>query len=82
MLTLEHNGYYTLTKNNIEKIVPSQPGIYLLAVQLSNGVHQTILTRSSDNLYLSLRRILEKDGVYTSIVIQECVDKYQCYFTY
>lgn len=84
MLELEHNGFYPLTTEHLELYVPSQAGIYVLAIRLVNGVHQTFFTSRSDNVYRSLRKIIDGDigGLQLSPEVHECLEKFQCYFSY
>jgi hypothetical protein len=84
MMELEHNGYYPLTREHLDMYVPSRPGIYMLAIRLANGVHQTFFTSQSDNVYGSLRKVLTRDtaGLQLSQEVHECLARYQCYFSY
>jgi hypothetical protein len=82
MLELEFNGYYRLTAEHLDMYVPSRPGIYILAVRLVNGVHQTFFTSQSDNLYSSLKRLSSKNFSAVPSNIKEYMERYQCYFTY
>ena len=84
MLELQHNGFYPLTEEHLNMHVPSQPGIYLLAVRLANGVHRTFYTSQSDNLYKSLRNIVSPgdDALQSSETVREYLSRYRCYFSY
>ena len=84
MLEIEHNGFYPLTREHLDMYVPSRPGIYMLALRLANGVHQTFFTSQSDNVYGSLRKVLfgETASLQLSPEVHECLAKYQCYFSY
>ena len=82
MIELEHNGYYPLTKEHLEHYVPSSPGIFMLAVRLVNGVHKNFFTSQSDDLFHSLHKICRGDWSHLPSIIQEHLEKYQCYFTY
>ena len=82
MLTIEHNGYYPLTEENLDRFVPRQPGIYTLAVQLANGVHHNFFTSQSDNLYRSLRTVSLKDPCLVPSIVLDYMSHYRCYFTY
>jgi hypothetical protein len=84
MKELEHNGFYPLTREHLDMYVPSRAGIYMLALRLANGVHQTFFTSQSDNVYGSLRKVLVGDigSLQLSPEVHECLAKYQCYFSY
>jgi hypothetical protein len=82
MLELEHNGYYPLTREHLREYVPAEPGIFMLAVRLVNGVHKTFFTSQSDNLYRSLQSISRKEWAHLTPVVREHLEKFQCYFTF
>ncbi len=82
MLELEHNGYYPLTAEHVKEFVPSKPGVYILAIRLVSGVHKTFFTSQSDNLHASLLRIAQGDLTHVPELVEECMEKYQAYFTY
>jgi hypothetical protein len=82
MLELDHNGYYPLTKANFIHDVPERPGIYVLAVRLASGVHQTFYSGQSGNLYNSLQLLADGDFSEVPPIIVEYLTKYRCYFTY
>jgi hypothetical protein len=82
MFQLEHNGYYPLTEESLDRFVPARPGIYMLAVHLPNGVHQNFFTSQSDNLYRSLRTLASRDPRHVPEIVLEHLERYQCYFTY
>ena len=81
MLELEQSKFHTLTKDHLDEYVPSCPGVYILAIRLANGVHQVAYTSQADNLYGSLRSIIEREPTVSSIV-HEILNRYQCYFSY
>ncbi len=82
MFELENNGYFALTRYNVDLAVPARPGVYTLAIRLSNGVHQTFFSSQSENLYRSLRNIVQRDPSRVSEDVLEHLERYQCYFTY
>ncbi len=82
MLEIEHNGYYPLTTDSIERHVPSRPGIYILAIQLPNGVRQTLFTNQSENLYRSLRKLVDEEMLALPAWIRENALRCHCFFTY
>jgi hypothetical protein len=82
MLELVQNGYYPLNSENLDLYVPSRPGIYMLAIQLPNGVHQNFFTKQTDNLYGSLTLIEQGTSTHFSPMIMEYFRRYRCYFTY
>ena len=82
MLNVENNGYYPLTAECVDKYVPSRPGIYMLAIQLANGVRQNFCTTQSENLYRSLQRLVDGDTCGLPTEIHEHMTRFQCYFTY
>ncbi len=61
---------------------PPVRGIYMLAIQLPNGVHQTFFTKQTDNLYRSLSTIERGASTHFSPMIIEYLKRYRCYFTY
>jgi hypothetical protein len=80
MIEVIHNEYLPLTRQNLSRCVPTGPGMYMLAVQLANGVHQIFFTSQTDDLYRSLRSILRKDETHIPPIVMEYLKKYQCYF--
>jgi hypothetical protein len=80
MIEILHNEYLPLTRQNLSRCVPTGPGIYMLAVQLANGVHQIFFTSQTDDLYHSLRGVLRKDETHIPPIVMEYLKKYQCYF--
>ena len=82
MPELEHNGYFPLTEEHLDMYVPSRPGVYMLAVKLVNGVHQTFFTSQSDNLYRSLRRILADENEHLSDDARSLMGRFKPYFTF
>jgi hypothetical protein len=82
MIEVIHNEFQPLTKQYLSLYVPSGPGVYMLAVQLANGVHQTFYTSETDNLYKSLRSVYRKNESHLPGIVIEYLRKYQCYFTY
>jgi hypothetical protein len=84
MLELEGNGFYPLTQEHLDMHVPSQAGIYTLAIRLANGVHHTFFTSQSDNVYRSLRRVIHgnRTGLQLPPEVHQCLETYRCYFSY
>jgi hypothetical protein len=82
MLSLEHNGFYPLTKECIETTVPKRAGVYTLAIQLPNGVHKTFFTKGSEDINRSLRKLLGGDCHELSAEALEYMRLYRCYFTF
>ncbi len=82
MVELEQNGYYPLTEESLDQYVPSRPGVYMLAVRLPNGVHQTFFTSQTDNLYRSLKNTSARDKDEVPEIVLEFLSRYRCYFTY
>ncbi|MFI5252123.1 MAG: hypothetical protein ACHQQQ_06790 [Bacteroidota bacterium] len=81
MIEVLHNEFLPLTDRHLSLYVPSCPGVYMLAVRLASGVHQTFYTSQTDNLFRSLRHVLRKDESHIPHIITEYLKKYQCYFT-
>ncbi len=82
MLELEHNGFYPLTREHLTRYVPAQPGFYILAVRLVNGVHKSFFTSQSDNIYKSLQSIARKEWQHLPQIVRDYLEAYQCYFTF
>jgi len=82
MIELEHRGYYPLTMESLVHNAPSRAGVYMLAVRLANGVHQIFFTSHTENVYRSIRQLIEMDPAKTPHTVTEHMNKYQCYYTY
>jgi hypothetical protein len=82
MMELHRNGYYPLTGDRLCELVPQRPGIFLLAIQLANGVHQPFYTDQTENLYRSLSAFLEWEDQALPEMARMYLEKFQAYFTF
>ena len=82
MVSLEHNGFYPLTKGCILSTVPERAGIFTLAIRLPNGVHKNFFTLGSENMHRSLLQVLKGDRKELSDEATEYLKTFRCYFTY
>lgn len=79
---LEQSVFYPLTEDYLESFIPSDPGMYMLAIRLVNGTHQTFFTSQTENLYSSLQKIVLGDYSHLPVPINKYLEKFQCYVTY
>ena len=82
MISLEHKGFFPLTKYSITDTAPERAGVYTLAIQLPNGVHKTFFSRGSENIHRSLTRLLDGDTTELSSEALDYLQRYGCYFTF
>ncbi len=82
MYEMNHDAFYPLTRDHIDSFVPSDAGLYMLAIRLVSGNYQTFFTNQSENLYSSLQKIINGDVSHLPEEIEEYLVKYQCYVTY
>lgn len=82
MFEIRQNGFFTLNNKNVTHHVPGEPGVFILALQLPNGVHRAYYIRQTDNLHRSLKSI--KNGFWQDLpsVTQTFLEKFQPYFTF
>jgi hypothetical protein len=82
MFELEFNGYHPLSQEHLSRHVPAAPGVFILAIRLPNGVHRNFFTSQSDNLQMSLRRLLGDGRSQLPLSAQLCMEKFRTYFTW
>jgi hypothetical protein len=82
MYEMNHDDFHPLTRDYIDSFVPSDSGLFMLAIRLVSGNYQTFFTSQSDNLYVSLQKIIDGDILQLPGEIEEYLEKYQCYVTY
>jgi hypothetical protein len=82
MISIKKNGYSPLRSEYINGYVPSQPGVFALAVYLANGTYHPIYTTESDNLQDGLAGLLKPEEAAVPEEITEYLRTYQCYFTF
>lgn len=82
MLEIENHGYYPLTAVSVEHYAPSRPGIYMLAMELPNGVRQTIHNSQAENIHRSLLKLIEEDMLPLPVLIRDSARRHRCCFTY
>jgi hypothetical protein len=82
MISIEHKGYFPLTEEHLIRCVPPRPGVYVLAIELSNGVHQIFYTSQTENLHYNLSTLLAGGQADIPEIVTEYLRKHLCYFTY
>ena len=82
MLEIKNNGFLTLDSQNLIKNVPRKPGVFILAMQLPNGVHKSYYISKTNDLYHSLRNIINGYWHDLPFLTQSLLEKFQPYFTF
>ncbi len=82
MVEIKHRNYHPLEREEINSLVPPQPGVLVLAVQLASGVYQPIHITQTQNLYKSLRTLLTRVPDELPQAVVELLRKFKCYFTF
>lgn len=78
----EDSGFLALTEENLNIHVPSNPGLYMLAMRLGKDVYYTFHTNQANNLYVTLRRVREEHDGYDPISPRGGIKRVPCYFTF
>ena len=82
MLELEQDGYYPLTRDHLDQFVPTEAGIFMLAIRLVSGAHKAYYTNQSDDLHDTLGAIADGDWHHLPPMVCECLEKFRCYFAF
>src|SRR4051812_4347057 len=79
---VEHSGFIELTEENLNIHVPSNPGLYMLAMRLGKDLYYTFHTNQAENLYRTLRQIMDEHDTGESSHPQHGFRRVPCYFTF
>ncbi len=82
MIELHSKGYFPLTKEILGQSVPQRPGIFQLAVLVSNGIHQPFHTEQTENLRARLGMLMTSPIDSIPVTISSCLNEFRVYFTF
>jgi hypothetical protein len=79
---IKDGKYFDLTIEEVRRSVPRSGGIYILAIQLANGVHKSLFLSQALDLRESLTELIQTDFVELPEDVAHCLQRYRCYAAY